>query len=73
MKLVHGNNEVEPFVDRKEMARQLGISLRLLDQMVSNQEIPSVTWGRRTRRFKASVVIAHLAHAERRLQNRSAA
>lgn len=50
----------ERFVDRKEMARILGVSLATLDKWVQQDRIPSVTWGVRVRRFQASVVIARL-------------
>lgn len=53
----------EPYVDRKQMAEAIGVSLSTLDSMVARNEIPSVTWGRRTRRFQVSVVIAALERA----------
>lgn len=64
LQLVTGDSQPEAYVDRKEMARRLGISLRLLDQMVTKGEVPSVTWGRRTRRFLPSAVIRALAARE---------
>lgn len=64
--------EPEAFVDRREMARQLGVSLPTLDRMVARNDIPSCTFGRRTRRFRASTVIAHLAQRELRQQNEAA-
>ncbi|WCB92313.1 hypothetical protein DSM104299_01008 [Baekduia alba] len=54
------DNEPEAYVNRDEMARRLGVSVSLVDQMVARNEIPSVTWGRRTRRFLPSEVIAAL-------------
>lgn len=73
LRVIHGTPEPEPYIDRVEMARQLGIHVRTLDRMVANDEIPSCTWGRRTRRFKASVVIAHLARREMSEQKETAA
>lgn len=61
MKVIHGNAEPEAWVDRKEMARQMGIGLTTLDDMVKTGEIPAhatTTWGRRTRRFLPSRVFA---------------
>jgi excisionase family DNA binding protein len=57
VRAVDGNNQPEAWVDRAEMARILGVSLRTLDRMVANGDIPSVTWGRRTRRFLPSQVV----------------
>jgi excisionase family DNA binding protein len=61
MRVVGGAQEPEAYVDRREMARRLGISVSLLDKMVARGEVPSVTWGRRTRRFLPSAVIRSLA------------
>ncbi len=63
MKLVQGQNEPEAWVDRAEMARQLGISTATLDRWVAADLIPSRKFGARLRRFKASVVIAALSRA----------
>jgi hypothetical protein len=35
MRAVDGNNQPEAWVDRAEMARILGVSLRTLDRMVA--------------------------------------
>lgn len=47
----------ERFVSRGEMAAIMGVSLATLDRMVA-EGMPSVTWGRRTRRFRPSAAIA---------------
>jgi phage terminase Nu1 subunit (DNA packaging protein) len=39
------------------MAQIMAVSLATLDRMVA-EGMPSVTWGRRTRRFRPSVAIA---------------
>lgn len=64
LRLHEGDQVPEAYVNRDEMARRLGISVRTLDEMVANGEVPSVTWGRRTRRFLPSQVIRTLAHRE---------
>lgn len=64
LRLVNGDSQPEAYVDRREMARRLAISVRLLDNMVARGEVPSVTWGRRTRRFLPSAVIRALATRE---------
>jgi predicted DNA-binding transcriptional regulator AlpA len=46
----------ERFVSRAEMAAIMGVSLATIDRMVA-EGMPSVTWGRRTRRFRSSVAI----------------
>jgi excisionase family DNA binding protein len=51
----------ERFVDRKEMAAILGVSLRTLDRMIAERRVPSVTWGTRTRRFRPSAVVHALS------------
>jgi excisionase family DNA binding protein len=56
--------EHEAYVDRAEMARILGVSVTTLDDMVARHEIPSVTWGRRVRRFSPSAVIRALEFRE---------
>lgn len=61
MRPIIGDDEPEAYVNRVEMARRLGISDRTLDRMVRRNEVPSVTWGRRTRRFLPSAVIRALA------------
>lgn len=47
---------VEPFVSRHELARLIGVSIDTVDRLVA-EGMPSVTWGRRTRRFRPSVAI----------------
>lgn len=47
----------EPFVTRAELAELMRVSTKTVDRLVA-QGMPSVTWGRRTRRFQASVAIA---------------
>ena len=44
----------EPYVGRREMAAIMAVSLATVDRMVA-EGMPSVTWGRRTRRFRPSV------------------
>jgi excisionase family DNA binding protein len=70
---IDGGQDPEPYVDRREMARRLGVSVKTLDRMVAASEIPSVTWGRRTRRFLPSVVIRALATREQPLHTEEAA
>lgn len=48
---------VEPFLSRRELAELMHVSLSTIDLMVK-EGMPSVTWGRRTRRFRASTAIA---------------
>lgn len=65
IELVPGGGETtEPLIDAREMAAILGVSTRTLTRMVAAGEIPSVTYGRRVRRFRASVVIARLEQLE---------
>jgi excisionase family DNA binding protein len=73
LRVIDGDQQPERYVDRREMASILGISLRTLDRMVANDEIPSCTWGRRSRRFLPSVVIAAFARAEVRANSQEAA
>jgi hypothetical protein len=47
----------EPYVSRVQMAQIMAVSLATLDRMVA-EGMPSVTCGRRTRRFRPSVAIA---------------
>src|ERR1700743_199125 len=47
---------IEPFVSRRELAGLMGVSIDTVDRLVL-EGMPSVTWGRRTRRFRASVAI----------------
>lgn len=46
----------ERYVSRAELARIMGVSVATVDRMVA-EGMPSVTWGRRTRRFKPSAAI----------------
>lgn len=43
----------ERYVSRRELATLMGVSLATVDRMVA-EGMPSVTWGRRTRRFRVS-------------------
>jgi excisionase family DNA binding protein len=47
----------ERYLSRAQMAELMGVSLATLDRMVAGG-MPSVTWGRRTRRFRPSAAIA---------------
>ncbi|HEX4436459.1 MAG TPA: hypothetical protein VH061_06635 [Solirubrobacteraceae bacterium] len=55
---------VEPYVSRYELARLMGVSVATVDRMVA-EGMPSVTWGRRTRRFRPSVAIGWAAERGR--------
>jgi hypothetical protein len=55
---------VERYVSRAELARIMGVSVATVDRLVT-EGMPSVTWGRRTRRFRASVAIAWAAERRR--------
>ncbi|MGA8365232.1 MAG: hypothetical protein WB709_12030 [Solirubrobacteraceae bacterium] len=46
----------ERYVSRAELAVLMGVSLATVDRLVA-EGMPSVTWGRRTRRFRASTAI----------------
>jgi hypothetical protein len=48
--------EAERYVSRAELARIMGVSVATVDRMVA-EGMPSVTWGRRTRRFSPSAAI----------------
>ncbi len=54
----------ERYVSRRELAALMGVSLGTVDRLVADG-MPSVTWGRRTRRFRASVAIAWAADRDR--------
>src|SRR6185437_164192 len=54
----------ERYVGRREMARIMGVSLATVDRLVA-QGMPSVTWGRRTRRFRPSLAISWATSRER--------
>jgi phage terminase Nu1 subunit (DNA packaging protein) len=51
-------------VSRYELARLMGVSVATVDRMVA-EGMPSVTWGRRTRRFRPSVAIGWAAERGR--------
>ena len=48
--------ETERYVTRQELANHMGVSVATIDRMVAGG-MPSVTWGRRTRRFRMSVAV----------------
>jgi phage terminase Nu1 subunit (DNA packaging protein) len=54
----------ERYVTRRELAALMGVSIDTIDRLVVDG-MPSVTWGRRTRRFRPSVAIAWAAARER--------
>jgi phage terminase Nu1 subunit (DNA packaging protein) len=54
----------ERFVGRRELAEIMGVSLATVDRLVA-EGMPSVTWGRRTRRFRPSVAISWATARER--------
>lgn len=47
----------EPYVDRKQLAAIMGVSVATIDRMV-RAGMPSETWGLRSRRFRASAAVA---------------
>jgi excisionase family DNA binding protein len=49
--------EPERYLTRAELAELMGVSVRTVDRLVADG-MPSVTWGLRTRRFRASVALA---------------
>ena len=53
----------EPYVDRKQLAKTMGVSVATIDRMVRDG-MPSETWGLRTRRFRVSSALAW-AHARK--------
>lgn len=54
------SSAAEVYVSRYELARLMGVSVATVDRMVA-EGMPSVTWGRRTRRFRPSVAIGWAA------------
>lgn len=52
--------EPECYVSRRELAFLMGVSIDTVDRLVV-EGMPSVTWGRRTRRFRPTVAIAWAA------------
>lgn len=57
--------EPEPYITRRELAALMGVHERTVDRMVK-AGMPSESWGRRTRRFKASAAIAWAREQGRR-------
>jgi len=55
---------MERFVSRTELARLMGVSVATVDRLVA-EGMPSVTWGRRTRRFRPSIAIGWAEAKER--------
>lgn len=49
--------EPERYVSRAELATLMGVSIATVDRLVVDG-MPSVTWGRRTRRFRPSIALA---------------
>jgi phage terminase Nu1 subunit (DNA packaging protein) len=47
----------EPYLDRKQLAELMGVSVATIDRMV-RAGMPSETWGIRSRRFLASHALA---------------
>jgi phage terminase Nu1 subunit (DNA packaging protein) len=54
----------ERYVGRRELAEIMGVSLATVDRLVA-EGMPSVTWGRRTRRFRPSAAISWASERER--------
>jgi predicted DNA-binding transcriptional regulator AlpA len=54
----------EPYINRKELAAIMSVSLSTIDQM-RREGLPFVTWGRRTVRFRASAALAWAQERER--------
>jgi excisionase family DNA binding protein len=49
--------EREDYLSREELATLMGVHVKTIDRMVA-KGMPSETWGIRTRKFRASVVLA---------------
>jgi phage terminase Nu1 subunit (DNA packaging protein) len=47
---------VEAWITRKELASLMGVSVRTVDRLTA-AGMPSVTWGSKTRRYRASQAI----------------
>jgi phage terminase Nu1 subunit (DNA packaging protein) len=45
---------VEAWITRRELADLMGVSVRTIDRLTA-AGMPSVTWGRKTRRYRASI------------------
>jgi phage terminase Nu1 subunit (DNA packaging protein) len=54
----------ERYLSRAELARLMGVSVATIDRLVL-EGMPSVTWGRRTRRFRPSAAIDWAAPRQR--------
>jgi predicted DNA-binding transcriptional regulator AlpA len=54
----------ERYLSRAELAATMGLSLATVDRMVA-EGMPSVTWGRRTRRFRPSAALSWASERER--------
>jgi phage terminase Nu1 subunit (DNA packaging protein) len=54
----------ERYIARAELAAIMGVSLATVDRMVA-EGMPSVTWGRRTRRFRPSAAISWASERRR--------
>lgn len=54
----------ERYVTRQELAKIMGVGLATVDRMVA-EGMPSVTWGRRTRRFRPSHAVSWAAEQGR--------
>jgi hypothetical protein len=50
----------ERYVTRRELAAIMSVSIDTVDRL-RGEGMPSVTWGRRTRRFRASIAVAWAA------------
>lgn len=50
----------ERYVTRRELAAIMGVSIDTVDRLRC-EGMPSVTWGRRTRRFRVSIALAWAA------------
>lgn len=58
-------NPPERYVGRIELGQIMGVSLATIDRLVA-EGMPSVTWGRRTRRFSPSAAISWASTRRRR-------
>jgi excisionase family DNA binding protein len=56
-------SQVEPYMDRKQLAGLLGVSTWTVDRLVK-EGMPSYTWGMRVRRFRASEALEWLQARE---------
>jgi hypothetical protein len=57
--------QVEPYITRRELARLMGVCVGTIDRL-TREGMPSTTWGRRTRRYRASTAIAWAQAQQRR-------